>query len=69
MAVLHPHPPFGDLTYYPISRWIRGTRGQDTIVNSRRGAWAAGLSHWSGDVVPGPPEPGYRPGSSTQMTR
>jgi uncharacterized protein (DUF427 family) len=36
MAVLHPSPPFDDLTYYPISRWIRGTRGQDTIVDSRR---------------------------------
>jgi hypothetical protein len=36
MAVLHPIPPFGDLTYYPTSRWIRGTRGQDTIVDSRR---------------------------------
>ena len=36
MAMLHPHPPFDDLTYYPTSRWIRGTRGGDTIVNSRR---------------------------------
>ncbi len=36
MAVLYPRPPFGDLTYYPISRWIRGTRGQDTVVDSRR---------------------------------
>jgi uncharacterized protein (DUF427 family) len=36
MAVLHPSPPFDDLTYYPTSRWIRGTRGQDTIVDSRR---------------------------------
>jgi uncharacterized protein (DUF427 family) len=36
MAVLHPSPPFDELTYYPISRWIRGTRGQDTIVDSRR---------------------------------
>jgi uncharacterized protein (DUF427 family) len=36
MAVLHPHPPFGDLTYYPTSRRIRGTRGKDTIVDSRR---------------------------------
>jgi uncharacterized protein (DUF427 family) len=35
MAVLHPSPPFDDLTYYPISRWIRGTRGNDTIVDSR----------------------------------
>src|SRR6516225_10155384 len=36
MAVLHPSPPFDDLTYYPISRWIRGTRGKDTIVDTRR---------------------------------
>ena len=36
MAVLHPSPPFDELTYYPISRWIRGMRGQDTIVDSRR---------------------------------
>jgi uncharacterized protein (DUF427 family) len=36
MAVLHPTPPFDDLTYYPISRWIRATRGQDTIVDSQR---------------------------------
>jgi uncharacterized protein (DUF427 family) len=36
MAVLHPLPPFGELTYYPTSRWIRGTRGADTIVDSRR---------------------------------
>ena len=36
MAVLHPSPPFAELTYYPIARWIRGTRGGDTIVDSRR---------------------------------
>ena len=36
MAVLHPLPPFDELTYYPISRWIRATRGDDTIVDSRR---------------------------------
>jgi hypothetical protein len=36
MAVLHPSPPFDDLTYYPTSRWIRGTRGQETIVDSQR---------------------------------
>src|ERR1700758_4821604 len=36
MAVLHAHPPFDELTYYPTSRWIRGTRGEDTIVDSRR---------------------------------
>lgn len=44
MAALHPSPPFDELTYYPISRWIRGTRGQDTIVDSRRAAlvWEPG---------------------------
>jgi uncharacterized protein (DUF427 family) len=36
MAVLHPIPPFEELTYYPTSRWIRGTRGGATIVDSRR---------------------------------
>ena len=36
MAVLYPRPPFGDLTYYPTSRWIRGTHGEDTIVDTRR---------------------------------
>jgi uncharacterized protein (DUF427 family) len=36
MAALHPSPPFEELTYYPISRWIRGMRGGDTIVDSRR---------------------------------
>jgi uncharacterized protein (DUF427 family) len=36
MAALHPSPPFDELTYYPISRWIRGRRGADTIVDSRR---------------------------------
>jgi uncharacterized protein (DUF427 family) len=36
MARLHPSPPFEYLTYYPISRWIRGRRGGDTIVDSRR---------------------------------
>jgi uncharacterized protein (DUF427 family) len=36
MAALHPSPPFDELTYYPTSRWIRGTRGGDTIVDSRR---------------------------------
>jgi uncharacterized protein (DUF427 family) len=36
MAALYPRPPFDDLTYYPTSRWIRGTRGKDTIVDSRR---------------------------------
>ena len=36
MALLHPLPPFNELTYYPISRWVRGTRDGDTIVDSRR---------------------------------
>ena len=36
MAALHPSPPFDEMTYYPISRWIRGRRGADTIVDSRR---------------------------------
>ena len=36
MAVLHPLPPFEHLTYYPTYRWIRGVRGQDTIVDTRR---------------------------------
>jgi len=36
MAALHPIPPFDELTYYPTSRWIRGTRDGATIVDSRR---------------------------------
>jgi uncharacterized protein (DUF427 family) len=36
MAVLHPTPPFEELTYYPIARWVRGTRGETTLVDSRR---------------------------------
>jgi uncharacterized protein (DUF427 family) len=36
MAVIHPSPPFGELTYYPTSRWIRGTRNGETIVDSRQ---------------------------------
>jgi uncharacterized protein (DUF427 family) len=36
MAALHPIPPFDELTYYPTSRWIRGTRGEDTVIDSRR---------------------------------
>ncbi|MBV9337518.1 MAG: DUF427 domain-containing protein, partial [Solirubrobacterales bacterium] len=36
MAALHPNPPFDELTYYPTARWIRGTRGGDTAVSSRR---------------------------------
>jgi uncharacterized protein (DUF427 family) len=36
MAVLPSSPPIDDLTYYPTSRWIRGTRGQDTIIDTRR---------------------------------
>ena len=48
MAALHPSPPFDELTYYPISRWIRGTRGGDTIVDSRR----AGLVWEPGHETP-----------------
>src|ERR1700751_4234508 len=36
MAALHPSPPFEELTYSPTSRWIRGIRDGDTIVDSRR---------------------------------
>ena len=36
MAALHPKPPFDELTYYPTSRWIRGMRGGDTIVDTTR---------------------------------
>lgn len=36
MAALHPTPPFEELTYYPTYRWIRGTRGEDTVVDTRR---------------------------------
>lgn len=36
MAVLHPTPPFAELTYYPTARWIRATRGETTYVDSRR---------------------------------
>ena len=35
MAALHPTPPFDELTYYPTSRWIRGTRGGITVIDSR----------------------------------
>ena len=35
MASLHPIPPFDELTYYPMARWIRATRGGDTIVDTR----------------------------------
>ena len=35
MAALHPSPPFDELTYYPSSRWIRGTRDGSAVINSR----------------------------------
>lgn len=35
MAALHPTPPFDELTYYPTARWIRGTRGDITVIDSR----------------------------------
>jgi uncharacterized protein (DUF427 family) len=45
MASLHPIPPFNQLTYYPTARWIRATRGGDTIVDSRHAllVWEPGL--------------------------
>jgi uncharacterized protein (DUF427 family) len=36
MAALHPSPPFEELTYYPSSRWIRGTRDERTVIDTRR---------------------------------
>lgn len=44
MALLHPIPPFDDLTYYPTNRWIRGIRGRDTVVDTRHAllVWEAG---------------------------
>lgn len=44
MAAQHPIPPFDELTYHPTARWIRATRGEDTIVDSRRAllAWEPG---------------------------
>ena len=44
MAVLHATPPFDELTYYPSHRWIRGTRGPEAIVDSRRAllVWEVG---------------------------
>ena len=35
MARLHPIPPFDELTYFPTARWIRATRGDNTIVDTR----------------------------------
>jgi uncharacterized protein (DUF427 family) len=35
MAVLHPIPPFDELTYFPTPRWIRGTRHGSRVVDSR----------------------------------
>ena len=35
MALLHPIPPFDELTYYPTSRWIRGTRNGATVIDTR----------------------------------
>jgi uncharacterized protein (DUF427 family) len=50
MAALHPIPPFDELTYYPTARWIRATRGSDTIVGTRQA-----LLVWE----PGKRVPGY----------
>ena len=36
MAARHPIPPFDELTYYPTSRWIRGTHGEHTVIDTRR---------------------------------
>jgi uncharacterized protein (DUF427 family) len=36
MAVLHPNPPFDELTYYPTSRWIRAMQGDVTVIDTRR---------------------------------
>ena len=36
MAVLHPAPPFEELTYYPSARWVRATRDGTTLVDSRQ---------------------------------
>jgi uncharacterized protein (DUF427 family) len=36
MAMLHPSPPFAELTYYPIARWIRGANGGTTVIDTRR---------------------------------
>jgi uncharacterized protein (DUF427 family) len=44
MAVLHPIPPFDELTYHPTARWIRGTRDGTTVVDTRRAlfVWETG---------------------------
>jgi uncharacterized protein (DUF427 family) len=44
MANLHPAPPFDELTYFPTERWIRGTLGERTVVDTRRAllVWEAG---------------------------
>ena len=36
MAAIHPSLPFEELTYYPTSRWVRGTRDGATVIDSRR---------------------------------
>jgi hypothetical protein len=36
MAAVHPIAPFDELTNYPTARWIRATRGGDTIVGTRQ---------------------------------
>jgi uncharacterized protein (DUF427 family) len=44
MAVRHPAPPFQELTIYPTARWIRATKDDATIVDTRRGllVWEPG---------------------------
>jgi uncharacterized protein (DUF427 family) len=48
MAAIHPSPPFDELTYYPTSRWIRGTRDGATLIDSR----SAVLVWGPGKMVP-----------------
>ena len=48
MAAGHLITPFDELTYYPTSLWIRGTRGGRTVIDTRRA-----LSIWEpGEKVP-----------------
>lgn len=63
MAALHPTPPFDELTYYPTARWIRGTRGGITVIDSRRAVlvWEPGkpgpiYAFPAADVTPASPE-------------
>ena len=69
MAALHPIPPFDELTYYPTSRWIRGTRGGVTVIDSRSAAlvWEPGEGAATRSPLPmsrSPRPTGPRPGSA-----